>query len=122
MKQLLAIVMLLLPGSGGAQAQNWWEGIWSAKPEWCAAANHIGDVTPAPIEITRSGVRGYESRCSIAAARSMDRAVAVHLQLKCHAEGNVYDEDRLMMRTDETGLAVWIWFGSGDPVLFQRCE
>lgn len=105
-----------------AQAQNWWQGVWAFDPAWCAAADQIGAVTPAPIAITATEVLGYENSCSITKTKPMDGAAAAHLQLRCQSEGDTYDEERVLMRTDETGLAIWIWFGSSDPVLFQRCE
>ncbi|MFT7596757.1 MAG: hypothetical protein ACI8R4_004099 [Paracoccaceae bacterium] len=104
------------------QAQDWWQGIWAFDPEWCAAADQIGSVTPAPIAITVTEVLGYENSCAITHATALDGVAAAHLQLRCQSEGDTYDEERLVMRTDETGLAIWIWFGSSDPVLFQRCE
>ena len=116
----LVLAALLLPGA--AQAEEWWQGIWAFDPEWCAEADKIGSVTPAPIAITGAEILGYENSCEITGTKAIRGAGAVHLRLSCQSEGSTYDEDRVVMRTDETGLAVWIWFGSGDPVLFQRCE
>ena len=120
LQHLTAVLALLAPGTG--HAQDWWQGIWAFDPEWCAVADRIGSVTPAPIAITETEWLGYENRCLIAQTTALDGAAAVHLQLRCQSEGNTYDEERLLMRTDETGLAIWIWFGSSDPVLFLRCE
>jgi hypothetical protein len=118
--RLALVFALMLPQAG--QAQDWWQGNWAFDPTWCAQADKIGSVTPAPIAITQDEVVGYENTCSITRATSMDGVGAMHLQLRCQSEGDTYDEERLLMRTDETGLAIWIWFGSSDPVLFQRCE
>jgi len=115
-----AVLGASLPTAG--QAQAWWQGTWAAEAEWCVAADRIGSVTPAPIAITDSEVLGYENSCGIKSAQEMDGAGAVHLRLECQSEGSVFDEDRVLMRTDETGLAIWIWFGAGEPILFQRCE
>jgi hypothetical protein len=120
MKTTLLILALMAPQA--SLAQDWWQGNWTADPAWCAQAHNIGSVTPAPIGITQSQVIGYENSCAITRATPMDGIAAMHLQLRCQSEGNTYDEERLLMRTDETGLAIWIWFGSSDPVLFQRCE
>ena len=117
---LAGMLVGLLPGTG--QAQDWWQGIWTSDPQWCVEAEHIGAVNPAPIAITADEVLDYENSCEISEVHEMHAAGAVHLRLKCQAEGSRFDEDRVVMRTDETGLAIWIWFGSGDPLLFQRCE
>ena len=120
MKGLVFLAALAVPGA--ASAELWWQGIWAAEAEWCAAAGQIGAVTPAPIAITDSDVLGYENTCDIRDVQEMDSAGAVHLRLSCQSEGSTFDEDRLVMRTDETGLAIWVWFGAGEPILFQRCE
>lgn len=120
MSRLVALLALLVPTPG--LAQEWWQGIWAAEAEWCVSAADIGAVTPAPIAITPDAVLGYENSCAISDAVEMGGAGAVHLRLRCQSEGNTYDEERVLMRTDETGLAVWIWFGAGDPILFQRCN
>jgi len=112
----------LLTVPQAAQAQDWWQGNWAAEAEWCAASDRIGSVTPAPIAITRDEVLGYENSCDISAVHDMDSVGAVHLVLSCQSEGDRFDEERVLMRTDESGLAAWIWFGSGDPILFQRCD
>ena len=104
------------------QAQEWWQGIWAADPQWCAVADRIGSLTPAPIAITPGAIIGYENTCAITGVQVLHGAGAVHLRLRCQSEGDTYEEDRVAMRTDETGLAIWIWFGTGDPVLFQRCK
>lgn len=119
--RIFGVLMLawLVPTPGWTQ--GWWQGIWAFDPEWCAEADQIGSVTPAPIKITATDVLGYENSCSIVKTTNMDGAAALHLQLRCQSEGDTYDEERVLMRTDETGLAIWIWFGSSDPVLFQRC-
>ena len=117
--KLALVVALLVPQA--ALAQDWWQGNWAFDPDWCAQTDNIGSVTPAPISITVDAVSGYENSCSITNATAMDGVGAVHLRLSCQSEGDAFDEERLLMRTDETGLAIWIWFGGSDPVLFQRC-
>jgi len=120
MKTLAALAALVVPGA--AAAEVWWQGIWTADPAWCAVVDQIGAVTPAPIMITDVEVLGYENSCGIRGVQEMDGAGAVHLHLQCQSEGSTFDEYRVLMRTDETGLAIWIWFGAGEPILFQRCE
>ncbi len=120
MKNLAVLALVLLPG--GALAEEWWQGVWTFDPEWCAEAENVGSVTSAPIRITEAEVLGYENSCDITEVQRMDHAQAVYLRLSCQSEGSRFDEDRVIMRTDETGLAIWIWLGTGDPELFQRCE
>lgn len=120
MKWAALSALMLVPGAVGAQ--EWWQGTWAAEAEWCAQADQIGAVTPAPIAITATELQGYENSCAIARTTPIRGAGAVHLRLKCQSEGSTFDEERVLMRTDETGLAIWVWFGSGDPILFQRCE
>lgn len=120
MRWVLACLALLSPQA--SLAQDWWQGNWAFDLAWCTQVDNIGAVTPAPIAISPHDVVGYENSCAITRATAMDGVGAMHLQLSCQSEGNTYDEERLLMRTDETGLAIWIWFGSSDPVLFQRCE
>ncbi|MCF6234159.1 MAG: hypothetical protein L3J36_13835 [Rhodobacteraceae bacterium] len=120
MKRLAVLALVMLPGN--ALAEDWWQGVWASDPEWCAEAETVGTVTPAPIVITATEVLGYESSCDITEVQRMDHAQAVYLRLSCQSEGSRFDEDRLLMRADESGLVVWIWFGSGDPDLFQYCQ
>jgi len=120
MKRLAALALVLLPEIG--LAENWWQGIWAFDPEWCVEAENVGSVTPAPIAITATEVLGYENSCEITEVQRMDHAQAVYLRLSCQSEGSRFDEDRVIMRTDETGLAIWVWFGTGDPELFHFCR
>ena len=120
MRWVLIILALMVPFA--VQAQQWWQGNWTFDPEWCAQVDKIGSVTPAPIAITQDEIIGYENTCSITRAKPMEGIAAVHLHLSCQSEGDTFEEERLLMRTDESGLAIWIWFGSSDPMLFQRCE
>ncbi len=120
MKRLAVLAMVLLPGV--AMAEDWWQGAWAFDPEWCAEADNVGSVTPAPIKITETEVLGYENTCDITDVQKMDHAQAVYLRLSCQSEGSRFDEDRVLMRTDETGLTIWRWFGSGDPELFHYCQ
>lgn len=118
----LTVAGLILIVPTIAFGQDWWQGIWTAETEWCAVADQVGSVTPAPIAITATEVLGYENSCGITGAVPLDGAGAVHLRLECQSEGSTYEEDRVIMRTDDTAQSVWIWFGSDDPVLFQRCN
>ncbi len=117
-----AISLLALSGANPAQAEEWWQGAWAYDPAWCDQVENIGSVTPAPIAITKTRVLGYENSCMITETQELYGASAVHLRLSCQSEGDFHDEERLLMNTDETALSVWIWFGSGDPELFQRCQ
>jgi len=120
MRGLVLLAVLLAPGA--VSAQEWWQGVWAAEPAWCAAMDQVGSVTPAPIAITEREVVGYENTCDINDIKRLHRAGVVYLRLSCQSEGSTFDEDRVLMRVDETGLAIWIWQGSGDPILFQRCQ
>ena len=120
MRRAVLALVLLVPAP--AQAQEWWQGVWAFEPEWCASADRIGSVTPAPIAITATELLGYENSCAISDVRVMDGAGAVHFRVTCQSEGDTYDEERLVMRADTTASAIWIWFGAGEPVRFQRCE
>lgn len=119
-RAVVCLMCLFAPQAG--EADDWWIGDWAADPAWCAAADAIGRVTPAPIRITADEVLGYENSCDIKAVQVLDGAAAVLLRLKCQSEGDFFEEERLLMRTDESALAVWFWFGTGDPVLFNFCE
>ena len=119
-----ALAAALVAGLSPAalSAEDWWQGNWAFDPEWCAEVDNIGSVTPAPIAITGTEMLGYENSCQIVYAQELYGVGAVHLKLECESEGSTFEEERVLLRTDETGLAVWIWFGAGDPILFQRCE
>ena len=123
MKPLMILAALAaLAAPTNLTAEEWWQGNWAFDPEWCAEADNIGSVTPAPIAITETEMLGYEMSCGITFAQELYSVGATHLKLECESEGSTFEEERVVMRTDETGLAVWIWFGTGDPILFQRCE
>lgn len=112
----LVLLLALLPGT--ARAQDWWQGIWAWDAEWCAAAEQIGSVTPAPIAITATEVLGYENTCRITGSRQISESV-VHMSLSCAAEGSLFPEDRLIMRGEN---AIWIWFGANEPIEFKTCN
>ncbi len=124
MKNLLLIgglaISVMLPAP--VRAQEWWQGAWSFDPAWCAVADRIGSVTPAPIAITATEVLGYENSCAITQATPLDGVGAVHLRLLCQSEGETSAEERLVMRADPEAKAVWIWFAAGEPLRFQRCQ
>lgn len=101
-------------------AQNWWVGIWTGDPDWCSAAGQIGEVSPAPIEISETAIRGYEYGCDISKAREVGKVNAALLRLNCSGEGETYKEQRLILKQDEN--AIWIWWGDGEPILFTRCK
>lgn len=105
---------------GAATAQDWWVGIWAFDTEWCAVADRIGSVTPAPIAITETEVLGYENTCAIAKARELGGVGAVHLKLNCQGEGETYKDQRLILKQDDQ--TIWIWWGNDEPVAFHRCK
>lgn len=113
----LALCLGLLPGA--VLAADWWVGNWAFDPQWCAVADRIGSVTPAPIAITATEIRGYENSCQISSARPMDGVGAVHLTLQCQSEGSTYEEERLILRQSDT--QIWIWWGGDAPSQFQKC-
>ena len=95
-----------------------WQGIWSAEPDWCANADRIGSVTPAPIAITADELLGYENSCDITAVAEITDLNAWQIDITCFSEGDDYEERRLLM-VDRDRL--WIWAGVDDPVAFERC-
>ncbi len=109
------LVFVMLPMAALAEP---WHGIWSADPEWCANAARIGSVTPAPIDLTDTEMRGYENTCDIISADALSGLNAWELGMECHSEGDVYDEKRLVMVDDAT---LFMWFGAEEPVRFDRC-
>lgn len=115
-------ICLALMAPGTAQAQDWWQGIWSYDPAWCAVAGQIGEASPAPIAISETEFLGYELSCAIDEARVLDGVGAAHLRMTCQSEGETYADERLVMRVDQGAKSVWIWFGADEPLLFQRCE
>lgn len=117
MKHLLALAFL----PGAALAEEPWQGIWSADPAWCAAADDIGEVTPAPIRITADAVEGYENSCDIAGVAPLDGTSAYYVQLSCFSEGESYDERQVFL-VDAHAPVLWIWIGSDAPIRFDKCE
>lgn len=116
MRRAAALILTLVAGE--AAAQDWWQGVWAWDKAWCTQAEHIGSVTPAPIAITRDEVLGYENSCRIVRTQPEVDFAAVKLWLECQAEGETYDEVRLILNGGE---AIWVWFGGDEPVKFQRC-
>ena len=113
----LALILALLPGA--AMAGDWWQGVWAFDMDWCATADKIGSVTPAPIAITETQIIGYENTCTIAKTREAGDLNAVFMALLCEGEGETYEEQRLILRGDDS---IWIWFGSDEPLQFHKCE
>ncbi len=113
----LALILALLPGV--VQAGEWWQGVWAFDPAWCAQADKVGSVTPAPIKITETEILGYENSCTIAKSREAGDLNAVFMALICTGEGETYDDARLIMRGESS---IWMWFGADAPVQFHRCE
>ena len=120
MKGVVIALALVLPNA--SLAQDWWQGIWTANPDWCAVADQVGAITPAPISISATELLEYENSCEISDAQAMDSIGAVRLHVVCQSEGDTYDEERLLMRVDDAASAIWMWFGAGDPIRFQRCK
>ncbi|WP_137701561.1 hypothetical protein [Marimonas lutisalis] len=117
MRAATLAALVLCPGLAGAQ-EAWWQGVWAAESGWCAVAERIGSVTPAPIAITPAEVLGYENSCRITRVDEHAMVGAVSLMLECQSEGSVFDEARLIMNAGE---AIWIWFGADEPIRFHRC-
>ncbi len=120
MRGAVLALAVVLPNAG--VAQEWWQGIWAAEPQWCVAADRIGSVTPAPIAITEDEMLGYENSCEISDVQELVDVGAVRFRVTCQSEGETSVEGRLVMRADTGASAIWMWFGVGDPIRFQRCE
>lgn len=116
----LCALLLFWPGAAIAAP---WEGVWSHQPEWCALSNQIGAVTPAPIRLTRAGLRGYENRCTV--AQEVDLGLnATRLRLNCRSTGDDYEDNLLLM---VEGDKMWIWYAAtaeyaADMIEYIRCQ
>ncbi len=115
MRRFIPLLFLAAP----AWAEAPFEGIWAHDPEWCAQADRIGSVTPAPIRITAEAFQGYENRCDITEVTEIEDLNAWQLSMTCMAEGMESEENRLLMLAEDR---IWMWFGAGEPVSFERCE
>jgi hypothetical protein len=120
MRAAVLALALVLPNAG--LAQEWWQGIWAAEPEWCVSDGQIGAVNPRSIEITSGEMLGYENSCEISDLQELVNVDAVQFRVTCQSEGETYVGGRLLMRADTGASAIWMWFGVGDPIRFQRCE
>ena len=94
-----------------------WQGIWTADPAWCANADRIGSVTPAPIALTETEFLGYENSCDLTGVEKVTENGWV-LEMTCMSEGDTYDERRIVM---VAGDDMFMWFGREKPVHFTRC-
>jgi len=107
----------MLPAN--AWAGEWWQGVWAWDKDWCSSAGQIGSVSLAPIAITDTEIQGYENTCQITGTQEVADLNAVALTLACWGEGESYDDARLIMRGED---AIWMWFGSDEPVQFHACN
>lgn len=100
-----------------AAAQDAWQGIWSYDPAWCAVADRIGSVTPAPVAFTETEFLGYENSCEITGI--VDAGYnAWRIGLECQSEGSTYDNVFTVLVADDR---MWLWDGTGEPSRFERC-
>lgn len=94
-----------------------WHGAWTGDVTWCENADRIGSVTPAPVRLTATEFLGYENSCEITDVQDLEMRAWV-ITMQCQAEGEVYDERRLLMAFDDT---LWMWGGAAEPTVFTRC-
>lgn len=109
------IMAALLPSALVAEP---WHGIWSADPAWCAQADRIGSVTPAPILLSDTEMLGYENSCDIVSTTEVTELNAWKIQTSCFSEGDSYEDARLLMVDGDT---MFMWFGGEEPIRFDRC-
>jgi hypothetical protein len=114
-----AAVALLLPGAAMADGARWWQGAFAWDAAWCVNAERIGSVTPAPVAITAEEFLGYENSCRILRHEEWEAVGAVRLALECQSEGDMYDEDMMVIRAGAD--AVWIKWAGSEPERFHRC-
>lgn len=116
---LAGLVWFVSAAVGVAAEPAPWAGVWSADPSWCAAADRIGSVTPAPVRLTAQTFDGYENSCDITSAQQIGTTDAYRLTTRCQSEGSTYDDALLVILEGPDRL--WQVFGGFDAVAFLRC-
>jgi len=109
-------VLIALP----VNAQEPWEGIWAAAPEWCAYADQIGTHDPAPVLLTSTEVRGLETSCRVVNVQPDYEFSYYIVTSECSGEGMTWAQVDVLM-LGEVGV-MWRWMGGGEPVRLTRCE
>ena len=94
-------------------------GIWSAKPQWCAFKNEVGNHDPAPIKITERQIIGLENTCDIKRIERLAPKNAWAVSEECSGEGQSYQEEEIFMVDSVDKLHR---FGNGLLVTLSRCK
>lgn len=117
MKHLITLVMLAAPTLAAAED---WHGIWASEPGICQYKNQLGGHDPTPILYSATEFIGLENRCEVKGSQRVGGLPAWRLTLTCTGEGTTYDEDRLLMISDDGRL--WEFDGIWEPFGYTRCE
>lgn len=101
-----------------AQTPYPWEGTWAYDLATCDdTAQNEGET--APYTLTASQVHSTVQDCDIKNVAQVPNLDAWSYVMSCAIDGEVVDENHLIMM--ESKDAQWTWFGSDEPLRFQRC-
>lgn len=117
MKLLSILAASLMPAIGWAED---WQGVWAPDPSICQYADQLGEHDPTPIRYSGTEFVGLENRCAIASSDRVGDLPAWRLVLTCTGEGETYDDERLLM-ISEDGI-LWEFDGIFEPYGYVRCE
>ncbi|MDU8914047.1 hypothetical protein [Aestuariicoccus sp. MJ-SS9] len=117
MKFLAALVALATPTFAHADD---WHGIWTTDPSACQYKDMIGEHDPTPVLYSATSFIGYEVRCDVKRSERISTLPAWRITLSCMGEGMSYDEERLLMISEDGRL--WEFDGVWEPMGFTRCE
>ena len=95
-----------------------WEGTWAFDLGACAkTADEGGDTFP--FTLTATEVQSLTEPCEIKGVAQVPGMQAWSYTMSCAMDGEVVDEPHLVMMDGPD--AFWQWFGSDEPLRFQRC-
>ena len=110
---LTSILPVMAPADG-------WQGIWAYEPGVCQFKDQLGEHDPTPILYSATEFVGLENRCAVTASVRIGGLAAWRVALSCTGEGETYDEERLLMLSED-GL-LWEFDGIWAPMGYHRCE
>ena len=112
-----AVVLVIATSlvAGAAFAAEPYEGKWAGEAAWCK--NKPSETDQVPLEITKKGIKGYESSCPFISVKKQGTAWVA--TAKCSGEGETWTETTKM---EVDGSRLTLTYDDGTAVELVRCK
>ncbi len=117
MKVFALLFLLVFPAYAVADD---WHGFWASDPGHCRFKDQVGEHDPTPIPYSETEFVGLENQCAVKSSERIGDISAWRLVLTCTGEGTTYDDERLLMLSEDDRL--WEFDGIWEPLGYTRCE